>query len=99
VNIEETKKAIEVMQAFVDGKTVQCSEPEGEAGYGWRAEKEPLWQWDNFRYRVKPEPKEIWVNEYSDGRKYSYDCRDNAISGAGKTPSRKAVRYREVIEE
>jgi hypothetical protein len=94
LNIEETKKAIEVMQAFVDGKAIQCY-----SGFGWEPIKEPFWRWGSVNYRIKPEPKEIWVNEYSDGSNYGYDCRDNAIAAARDDAARKAVRYREVIEE
>jgi hypothetical protein len=103
VNIEETKKAIEVMQAFVDGKEIQDRNRKfgGEwymtvVGGGLGG---PMWSWSTTEYRVKPEPKEIWVNEYSDGSSYGYDCRDNAIAADPFGPLRKAVRYREVIEE
>jgi hypothetical protein len=95
MNIEETKKAIEVMQAFVDGKTVQV-----ETHAGWEDVDDPLWEWFGGPYRVKPEPKEIWVNEYHGGCfDIAYSSRENAVAVATPHAVRKGVRYREVIEE
>ena len=49
MNIEETKEAIRVMQAFVDGKDVE-SMYDGK----WAIIYEPRWNWDNTQYRIKP---------------------------------------------
>lgn len=50
------------------------------------------------RYRIKPEPREIWVNRRNDGRHgaATYNSREEAARGIfeGWTP----IRYREVIE-
>jgi hypothetical protein len=96
MNIEETKKAIEVMQAFVDGKTVQV-----ETHAGWEDVDDPLWEWFGGPYRVKPqEPKEIWVNEYEGGwGALVYNSKEEAVAGSAPYVTRTAVRYREVIEE
>ena len=49
MNIEQTKEAIRVMQAFVDGKEV-------ELWYGgkWSLVDVPTWNWDDTQYRIKP---------------------------------------------
>ena len=53
MTIEETKKAIEVMQAFVDGKDIEWFNEDH-----WEVIKDPCWEWDedNPQYRIKPEP-------------------------------------------
>ena len=53
---EETKKAIEVMQAYVDGKQIQFK---GFANndYPWNDIDDPTWDLGELAYRVKPEPK------------------------------------------
>jgi hypothetical protein len=51
MNIEQTKEAIRVMQAFVDGKDVQ-SMYEGK----WSLVHVPRWNWDDTQYRIKPTP-------------------------------------------
>ena len=51
MNIEQTKEAIKVMQAFVDGKDVQ-SMYEGK----WSLVHVPRWNWDDTQYRIKPTP-------------------------------------------
>ncbi len=61
MNKEETKKAIEVMQAFVDGKKIQV-----KAKMDWDSmedlvEEEPLWDWQTFQYRIKPSPRVFYA--------------------------------------
>lgn len=85
---EETKKMIEVMQAFVDGKQI-------EASYGfredhWYDEDSPDWDWTVHNYRIKVhehehEPK-FKVGDYVrilDGSKIE-DYRHGWTDGMGK---------------
>jgi hypothetical protein len=52
MNIEQTKEAIRVMQAFVDGKEIEflCDE------VIWERVVNPIWSWNNRLYRIKPTP-------------------------------------------
>ena len=51
MNIEQTKEAIRVMQAFVDGKEVEVQLPAGN----WET-MAPNWNWRDTEYRIKPNP-------------------------------------------
>lgn len=51
-----TKEQIEVMQAYLDGKTIECRS-ELEAKLGWVEVSEPKWNWTACEYRIKPDPK------------------------------------------
>jgi hypothetical protein len=53
MNIEQTKEAIRVMQAFVDGKGVIYRHV-GTAI--WDTLNSPKWNWDDCEYRIKPTP-------------------------------------------
>ena len=64
MNREETKKAIEVMQAYVDGKTIQVYDDDHLT---WIDSIGPAWNWNFGSYRVKPEPLECWITVF-DGR-------------------------------
>lgn len=35
-------------------------------GDAWNTARTPTWDWDNFEFRVKPQPKVLWVNEYGE---------------------------------
>jgi hypothetical protein len=50
---EQTKEAIKVMQAFVDGKEVQARDVGLER---WNAVIIPRWNLEDFEYRIKPTP-------------------------------------------
>lgn len=49
-----TREMIAVMQAFEDGKKIQIADKGSKdwADYGMG---EPVWDWDAFDYRIKPE--------------------------------------------
>ena len=53
MNIEQTKEAIRVMQAFVDGKEVEYERPDGI----WTLINNPVWNWNTQEYRIKPTAK------------------------------------------
>ena len=57
MTIEATKEAIKVMQAYVDGETI-----EGKQFHTWLPVDAISWNWTVYQYRIaKPEPVEICV--------------------------------------
>ena len=52
MNIEQTKEAIRVMQAFLDGKEVEFFSPCQK----WERATTPRWEWHDTQYRIKPTP-------------------------------------------
>lgn len=73
---------IKVMQAYREGKTIEFITP--GINDEWEENKNPLWNWDNFDYRVKPEPRCVpydsvfevdrskWVKDKDDSRDVLY---------------------------
>jgi len=55
MNIEQTKEAIRIMQAFVDGKEVEVKGM--LAGSVWMPAGAPCWNWQMMEYRIKPTAK------------------------------------------
>lgn len=53
---ESTKRKIEVMQAFLDGKDIECRQL-GFRYNGWHPATIPSWNWTECEYRVKTEVK------------------------------------------
>jgi hypothetical protein len=51
MNTQRTIEAIRVMQAFVDGIPIQCAECHK---LNWGDSLSPVWNWNNFTYRIKP---------------------------------------------
>ena len=50
---ERTEEFIKVMQAYMEGKRIECKE-NGSAT--WIEVSNPKWYWGDFEYRVKPQP-------------------------------------------
>lgn len=57
--MKTTKEMIEVMQAFERGEQIEVKDLNGT--YGWVNTKDPLWDWSEFDYRVKPNTKKTYV--------------------------------------
>ena len=54
--IEELKEAAKVMEAYANGKKIQCND--NHLGNGeWVTTDNPSFNWDKYAYRIKPEPK------------------------------------------
>ena len=51
MNIEQTIEAIKVMQAYVEGKEVECWHCGLE---GWDTTNNPSWSWMDCQFRIKP---------------------------------------------
>lgn len=85
-----TEEKIAVMQACVDGKTIQIC-PSGRSN--WSDTKiPPQWNWVDFNYRVKPEPREWWVVPNA----WLFASRD--IAEAHSINSKEIIHVREVLE-
>ena len=53
---EELREAAKVMEAYANGKTIQCND--NRLGNGeWVTTDNPSFNWDKYAYRIKPEPK------------------------------------------
>ena len=68
--MSQTEKRIAIMQAAVDGKTIEYLDLKRHEQFGtdWREYPSggcPQWQWMEFDYRVKPMPEFEWVNIYA----------------------------------
>ena len=89
------EQKIEVMQAALDGKSIQHRFSESEE---W-TQLSPGWDWIESDYRIKPEPIEIWIvfNLQDDfvGSHFSSGNAENTLRQIG---SGRIVKCREVIE-
>lgn len=53
---EEIREAAKVMEAYANGKKIQCND--NRLGNGeWVTTDNPSFNWDKYMYRIKPEPK------------------------------------------
>lgn len=60
-----TKEMIAVMQAFEEGKTIEYATKWVSLTNKWEEIDDPAWDWNSCIYRVKPEPREFYVIEYT----------------------------------
>lgn len=92
MNKDNAKDYLPLVQALSEGKVIQHRIGTEE----WYDREQFDFADKPEQYRIKPEPREIWVNEYPNEINSAYRSYDLAASHCldyGKT-----VRYREVIE-
>ena len=90
-------EAIEILKAMKEGKKIQVY-----MGSEWQNStlETGVPNFFQLTYRIKPEPREIWVNMYDpDDGHFAYSSKDQALAGRGSNAKETAVRFREVIEE
>lgn len=74
---ENTAECNKVMQAYVEGKPIQYADAEME---DWIDIESPDWNWDNYDYRVKPEPKyRHFANAEECLKGHSFWCKSGGI--------------------
>lgn len=95
MNKDNAKDYLPLVQALAEGKVIQMY-----SGGVWR-DLDPeaeMFIDDRITYRIKPEPREIWVRRNEKGVNASYSYPSKAMAENEIPPGWTAVRYREVIE-
>ena len=71
MDYEQTKEAIKVMQAYVDGEEIEACARDHMVSYDWYDCPTPNWDFSIWDYRIKPkEPRKYWI-VFKDGSPYS----------------------------
>jgi hypothetical protein len=103
-----TQEKIEIMQAQI--AVMEAYDNGAEVEYSRRGDNDiwhqggacpnyvPRWSWEVYDYRIKPQTKVIWVNEYDDAV-LAYDSERAAKSRCGSCATRAAVEYIELTDE
>ena len=56
MTVQEIREAAKVMEAYANGKKIQCND--NHLGNGeWVTTDNPSFNWDKYAYRIKPQPK------------------------------------------
>lgn len=94
MNKENEKDYLPLVQALAEGKVIQIMRSDG-----WIELPDYDFTSPVEHYRIKPEPREIWSNRYSNGYETSacFLSKVQALDAA-YTKNVKQVCYREVIE-
>ena len=64
---EEARQAAKVLQAYADGKTVQCKQRSKAGQWQDLDATAGVFNWTQYLYRIKPEPRVVYVCDYGDG--------------------------------
>lgn len=90
-------EAIEILQAMKEGKQVEYKSGDSWTHLAYQGSSY-LPNFYHLTYRIKPEPREIWVNIPFNGYDLrAYTTREEALTSCDIDG--KPVRFREVIEE
>ena len=95
MNASNAKDYLPLVQALAEGKVIQLK----QAFEKWFDVDEVFFNADISSYRIKPEPREVWINRFPDGHDGLtwYETEEAAHRAYGRVGAIQ-VRYREVIE-
>lgn len=95
MNKDNAKDYLPLVQALADGKVIQYR----YLRRNWGDVSDLYEHYPASDYRIKPEPKEIWVNQWNGNGYVVFDSEDEALAHAKRYGIGHATkRYREVIE-
>ena len=94
---------IPIMEAYKAGKAIQFRDI-NDPTHHWEDVEHPSWNFNEIAYRVKPEPKELFVNLFDDGSVTAHNTHAEAVesynTGCNKTWSTNVgVKFRQVVDE
>lgn len=95
MNKDNAKDYLPLVRALVDGRQIQHQKTDGT----WIDEIEFSFDWPAHRYRIKPEPREFWVNELPNVGAVVFESERQAIEHANQYGLGHVTRRcREVLE-
>lgn len=98
MNKDTAKDYLPLVQALSEGKVIQYKYQKSDNSYAWMdLESAVDFCMPAEFYRIKPEPREVWVNEYPIHR-YTVMYGTKEEAEVSLSPGGKTTRYREVIE-
>lgn len=74
--MKTTEEKIAVMQAYADGKEIECS---ANNWFSRWTEEEPHWNWDAYDYRVKPVPLSTKIFPYASAEEFFQAQKEHGI--------------------
>lgn len=95
MNKDNAKDYLPLVQALAEGKEIEWMNVNDK----WQVLLEYSFESDPSKYRIKPEPREVWINRFPDGHDGLtwYETEEAAYRAYGRVGAVQ-VRYREVIE-
>lgn len=60
--LQELKEQQAIIQAYLDGKTIECKLKAYTGDDNWSTTSEPVWAFAKLDYRVKNEPRTFYIN-------------------------------------
>lgn len=96
MNKDNARDYLPLVQALAEGKVIQYRGPVTDR---WADCTHPDFSADPDQYRIKPEPRDVWINRFPDGHDGLtwYETEEAAHRAYGRVGAIQ-VRYREVIE-
>ena len=101
MNRKQAKKLAPIITAFGDGECVQSEDACG----GWHEEcaTDPNFEnkdcGESLGWRIKPEPRVIYVNIYKSGGYGAHNTAETASGAASAAVAECAVKFIEVLED
>ena len=94
------EELLTLIRAEIAGKELQFRGKNNVTPRSWTRKTGGNWNTVIYEYRIKPEPRRRWVNDYPDGGLWTnlYLTEDAAKAGVGPDKDVKQVEFIEVLK-
>jgi hypothetical protein len=65
MNREHWKERLPWIQAWCNGETLEYRSRHGRGL--WKVDDEPIFEDDEWEFRIAPKPRKVWINEFPPG--------------------------------
>lgn len=90
---KRAEELLPVIQAFAEGKEIEFKHKEGDE---WFTQDYYVWD-EDYEYRIKPEPREWYINIYDSDDSYMHNTKIQADNmGKGRI---ECIKVREILED
>ena len=96
MNRDQAKELLPVIQAFAEGKDVQWLESCGSEE--WITVEDEAY-FEEWQWRIKPEPIELWVNVFEDRSTSSHPDQNTANMYASHEAAGKCIACKHILVE
>lgn len=95
---ENAKDYLPLVKAMAEGKSIQMKKLKADGWIDFHADENISFDLPADQYRIKPEPRVIWVNEYTDGCLYLHSSEGEAKIHTRNTDYKRTLKFVEVVE-
>ena len=90
---EDAKKLLPIIEAYANGEDIQIF----RGGY-WEEDEVYNFSGSLDHYRIKPKPREFWINKYKQGIVFLHETKEEAVKAGHGSNEYETIHLIEILD-